>query len=224
MAEEVVRIALGGREWDITRARLGGFVRLQQARESLLEGVKSDDNRKIVNGLYAFLRVLLADLTEDEFFQSPWTDIAQAYLTIEAINILPHAEEFAILRNQIGKRKTVTWDNPLRSALIWVHILAKAYGWRIDEIENLWPEQAIALVQEILAEDHMDREFLHALSEVAYEYNKQTKKSHYRPLPKPIWMQLGVQDKEVPKISIRKDLVPIGNVVYPDGADEEKLH
>ncbi len=224
MIEQVVKIALGGREWEITRARLGGFIRLQQARESLLDGVKSDDNRKIVAGLYAFLRVLLTDLTEDEFYQSPWTDIARAFLTIEAINILPHANEFSILRFAVAKKKPVGWDNPLRSALIWVHILAKSYGWNIEEIENLWPEQAIALIQEILADDHMDREFLHALSEVAYEYNKRTKKSHYRPLPKPIWMQFGGRSQEVPKVKIRKDLLPVGNVVFPEGADEEIVH
>lgn len=220
MTEKSVQIALGGREWTLSRARLGDFLRLQQARDILLEGVKSEDNREIVTGLYAFLRVLLTDLTEDEFYSAPWHEIAAAFILIENINLLPHANEFAIIRHAVSSDKRVAWDNYLRSSLIWVHMIAKAYGWTKDEIENLWPEDAIALVQEILADEHIDREFIHALSEVAYEYNKTTKKSQYRPLQRPAWMALGDRDGKPRKTKLRKDWLPTGNVVYPEGAEE----
>jgi hypothetical protein len=224
MTDQPVKIALGGREWEVHRARLGGFLRLQQARESLLEGVKSEDNRLIASGLYAFLRVLLTDLTEDEFYQASWIEIAEAYLLIESVNILPYADEFAILRFAVGSQKKVPWDNSLRSALIWTHLIASKYGWSKADIENLWPEEAIALVQEIMADEQIEREFLHALSEVAYEYNKSTKKSRYKPMPRPNWMQFGDRRNKVLKTKLRREWLPVGNVIYPEGADEEKVH
>lgn len=220
MTEKSVQIALGGREWTISRARLGGFLALQQARDLLLEGVKSEDNREIVTGLYAFLRVLLTDLTEDEFYKAPWGEIATAYMMIENINLLPHVDEFAIIRHAVSGDREVAWDNSLRSSLIWVHMIAKAYGWRKDEIENLWPEDAIALVQEILADEQIGREFIHALSDVAYEYNKSTKKSQYRPLQRPAWMSVGDRDGKPKKTKLRKDWLPTGQVIYPEGAEE----
>lgn len=221
MTDQSVTIALGGREWTISRARLGDFLRLQQARETLLEGVKSEDNRAIVGGLYAFLRVLLTDLTLDEFYAAPWWDVASAYVQIENINIIPHASEFAILRfsQSVGDDK-VSWNHSLRSGIIWVHMIAKAYGWTKDYIENLWPEEAIALVMEILADEQVEREFFHALSEVAYEYNKSTKKSKYRPLTRPSWMVFGDRSKGVKKTKLRKDWLPQGAVIYPEGAEE----
>lgn len=220
MTEQSVQIALGGREWTISRARLGGFLRLQQARDILLVGVKSEDNREIVIGLYAFLRVLLTDLTEDEFYNAAWYEIAAAFITIENINLLPHSKEFAIIRYAVSSDKSVAWDHSLRSGLIWVHMIARAYGWTKGDIESLWPEDAIALVQEILADEQIDREFVHALSEVAYEYNKSTKKSKYRPLTRPFWMVGGDRDGQPRKTKLRKDWLPKGNVIYPEGAEE----
>jgi hypothetical protein len=222
MTDQSVNIALGGREWNISRARLGDFLRLQQARETLLEGVKSEDNREIVTGLYAFLRVLLTDLSEDEFYAAPWMDIAAAYMQIETINIVPHSQDFAIIRFAVRSDKKVPWHHSERVVMIWVHMLAKAYGWTRDEIFNLWPEEAIALVMEVLADDQMDREFLHALSEVAYEYNKSTKKSSYKPLQRPAWMMLGDRDGKVKKTKLRRDWLPQGAVIYPEGAEEIK--
>jgi hypothetical protein len=220
MTDQSVNIALGGREWNISRARLGDFLRLQQARETLLEGVKSEDNREIVTGLYAFLRVLLTDLSEDEFYAAPWTEIGAAYILIENINLLPHSDDYAIIRLAVRDGDKVAWNYPERVVMIWVHMLAKAYGWSRDEVFNLWPEEAIALVMEILADEQMDREFLHALSDVAYEYNKATKKSSYKPLQRPAWMVFGGRDGKVKKTKLRRDWLPQGAVIYPEGAEE----
>jgi hypothetical protein len=225
MSDATVLIALGGREWEIARARLGDFLKLQQARESVLEGVRSDDNGKIVGGLYAFLRVMLSDLTLEEFHQAPWDEVATAYLLIEQVNILPHRDEFAIIRYAMGDGDKVPWANPLRPIMIWVHLIAKAYGWSRDAIFNLLPEEAIALVQEILADSQIDREFMHALSEISYEYNKTTKKSHYKPLQRPAWMVFGDRKGGIKKTKLRKDWLPKGNVIYPkDAGDAEIIH
>lgn len=212
-------VALGGREWQITRVRLGGFLRLQQARESLNRGIEEADNGQIVDGIFEFLRVNIPDLKTSEFYQSPWYDAFFAYSQVEDLNRLPHGAEFAILKFPTAPHsRSVPWDNPLRAVTIWIHLIARTYSWSKDEIEHLWPEEAIAYVQEIMADEQMDREFFHMLSQVAYEYNKTTKKSQYRPLPRPMWMLM--QKPETVITKIRKDFLPVGKVLYPDGVDE----
>jgi hypothetical protein len=221
MAEATLAIALGGREWTVMRARLGGFIRLQRARESLNKATKSADNRMIGEAIYAFLKVQLPDLTLKEFYSSPWFDVYETYVKIEALNVLPNSMEFSILRYGSGKGKPVPWNNSLRASLIWVHIIASAYGWSKNEIESLWPEEAVVFVQEILADQQQEKEFLHQLSEVAYEYNKQTKKSHYRPLRRPAWMT--VRRKEQLIMKIRRDRLPVGKICSMTGTIDKEL-
>lgn len=211
-------IALGGREWKISRARLGGFLRLQQARESLNQGIEEADNGQIVEGIFEFLRVAIPDLEAHEFNQAPWFDVFFAYSQVEDINRLPHGAEFAILKFPSEGGRDVPWDNPLRAIILWIHLIATTYSWSKDEIENLWPEEAIAYVQEIMADQQEDREFAHMLSEVAYSYNKTTKKSQYKPLSRPLWMIMQRPESAITKM--RRDFVPIGNVLYPEEADE----
>jgi hypothetical protein len=217
MAERSINIALGGRVWTATRARLGGFLRLQQARESLYEGAQEADNGLIVGALYDFLCVAVPDLTPSQFHSAPWLEIFRAYLDIENLNRLPYRDAFSIIHFP-STGKPVPWDHPLRTILIWIHLIAKTYSWAKAEIEELWPEEAIAFVTEIMADEQADREFMHALSQVSYEFNKSTKKSHYRPLARPAWMQMQVSGDIVTKF--RRGMMPVGNVVYPADADE----
>lgn len=216
-------ISLGGREWSISRARLGGFIRLQQARESLHKGVDEADNGLITDSLYECLRVAIPDLKPTDFHSAPWYEVFSAYLVVEQINTIPEHYEYSIIRFAQASRRGVPWDNPLRSSIIWIHIIARAYGWSKEQIENLWPEEAVAFVQEILADDQHEREFIHSLSQVAYQYNKATKKSKYVPLTRPIWMTAR-RKREVVTL-LRKDLLPVGEVQYPPGVSGNlKVH
>lgn len=220
MVERSVIVALGGREWKISRARLGGFLRLQQARDSLNHGIEEADNGKIVDSIFEFVRVSIPDLEANEFYQSPWYEAFFAYSQVEELNRLPRGAEFAILKFPTeSKGRPVPWDNHLRAVIIWIHLIAKNYAWSKEEIENLWPEEAVAYVQEIMADEQMDREFIHMLSQVAYEYNKTTKKSQYRPLARPLWMVM--QSPEEVITTMRRDFLPMGKVLYPDEADDK---
>lgn len=213
-------IALGGRAWRVERARLGGFLRLQQARESLNKGIADSDNGGIVDGIYEFLRVCIPDLAPHDFHSAPWYEVFAAYIEAEALNRLPFAAQFAIIQFPTIGGRSVPWDNPLRSVLIWIHLIARAYSWSKAEIENLWPEEAVGFVQEILADQQSEREFAHSLSEVAYEYNKSTKKSRYKPLKRPVWMVMRQSDDRL-ITTFRRDMMPVGRVVYPANADEK---
>jgi len=220
MADQSVTIALGERAWQVKRARLGGFLRLQQARESINRGIQNADNGSIVDGLLEFLRVCIPDLEAKDFHSAPWWEVFVAYVAVERLNRLPHAAEFAILRFPSDSHRTVPWDNPLRSVILWIHLIASTYSWAKDQIEQLWPEEAVAYVQEILADKQEQREFFHSLSEVAYRYNKATKKSTYKPLTRPAWMVMRSKGGDLVTV-IRADMVPVGNVIYPTKAGEE---
>jgi hypothetical protein len=216
-------ISLGGREWIINRARLGGFIRLQQAREDLYKGADEADNGLITNALYDFLRVALPDLKITDFHSAPWFEVFGVYLTIERINTIPDQVEYAILRFAQASKRGVPWDNPMRSTILWVHIIARAYGWSKEQIENLWPEEAVALVQEIMVDDQYEKEFFHSLSQVSYQYNKATKKSNYVPLKRPLWMTAR-RKKDIITL-MRRDLLPVGKIEYPPGVSGElKVH
>lgn len=212
-------ITLGGRAWTIERARLGGFLRLQQARESINKGIREFDNGGIVGGILDFLRVCAPDLTAPEFFGSPWQEVLEAYISVENLNRLPHAATFAIIQFPTIGGRDVPWDNPLRAILIWIHLIATTYSWTKTDIEALWPEEAIGFVQEILADQQAEREFVHSLSEVAYEYDKRTKKSRYKPLKRPVWMVMRRSDNNLITV-FRRDMMPVGMVVYPKNATE----
>lgn len=97
---------------------------------------------------------------------------------------------------------------------MYSHILAKAYGWSLEYIANLPVLEAMAKLQEIMTEEQLEKEFLWSTSQNAFEYDQKTKMSHFKKLPRPYWML--PKAKPLPKIKMRKDLVPMGNVIKLD--------
>lgn len=112
----------------------------------------------------------------------------------------------------------IPWDYKGRTKYYLVHILASEYGWTIKEIENMKIIQGLSLVQEILVGEQLEKEFTWSLSEIAYPYNKNTKKSEFKPLKRPSWM-LG-EIKKLKTFKIPKDLMPMGNVQDIGGMEE----
>lgn len=207
-------VSLGGREFTATRARLGGFLRLQHIRSDILKGVEAKDTGTIVRGVFAFLRLCLGPEVDES---APWTEVWRAYATCESLNGIPDSERFNLLNFPPGG-KAVAWDFPLRSIVWWVHAFARAYGWPKETTLALWPEDAIALLQEIEADEWADREFQHALSQVAYVPDGKNK-MRYKPLDRPFWM---VQRRGKPqKVLINRATIPLGAVIYPAGMGEE---
>jgi hypothetical protein len=209
-----VQVSLGGREFTVTRARLGGFLRLQYIRSDLLKGVETRDTGAIVRGVFAFLRQCLGSEADET---APWTEVWRAYQTCEDVNALPDGDRFNILRYPPGGKAPV-WDFPMRSIVWWVHCFATAYGWSKEMTLDLWPEEAIALLQEIEAEDWAEREFQHALSQVAYVPDGKNK-MRYKPMDRPAWMQMRKGGPK--KVRIPKSALPLGSIVYPAGTPED---
>lgn len=218
---ESITLTLGGSDYQVSRFRLGGFLDLQIARRFLQEAVESGDNGSIANCIFNILVLAMPDFPRELFDTLSWIEILEAYKEIVNINIIPGFQDFAIL---LWKERgdDLPWAYPSREKIIWIHLIASAYGWEKDSILDLYPEEAVPLLMEILADRHADREFSYRLSTIAYTYDKGTKKSRYVELPKPIWMLGGVKVKREDKIiqALPKGMLPVGEVHYPEDAEE----
>ena len=104
------------------------------------------------------------------------------------------------------------WDYDERPYHLYVHMLAKSYGWDKKKIDNLDVDVALALIQEIITDEQLDREFLWAMSDKSYSYDYKTKSGKPNPLERPYFMKEEV--KPPPKMQIPKAMMPQGNVNY----------
>jgi hypothetical protein len=215
-----VTVSLDGHEYEIHRARLGVYLQIQEAAERIDDASKGGDNRSISDALFAFLQISIPELTFEQFHASDWIQLIYAYSQIHGLNSFDI--DFALMKFQDSNDKglPVPWEYPERLRYFWIHMIASAYHWSREAIEHLWPEDAVAFIQEILAHQHYDREFQHSLSKVSYSYDQATKRSKYQPLQKPAWMI--ARDPKQLITRMPKALMPIGEVVYPE--DEEAIH
>ncbi len=218
-----MEFSLGGNDHEVERSRLGKHLTLNKVRESLVKAVKAGDGGAIADSLYEYLATPILNLDRGTYESAPWFEIIMAFTAVQDLNTIPNVDQYAILQQYEDDKKSdaVPWDYPGRGGVVWKHLLASTYGWPIGEIDWLWPEQAVELLMEILSDETSDREFAYRLSEVAYEFDKATKKSRYRPLRKPPWMVLGSEmTKEERKKSLlttlRRDFLPMGEVVRAD--------
>ncbi len=217
------QICLGGSEYEISRSRLGGFLALQEAEELITKAVKDDDTGTIVDSLFRFLQISIPELPRENFSQYPWQEIIQAYNLIGNLNTIPEAEKFAILNQKI-RGKEASWHFLGRSLYVWVHQIATAYHWTRKEILNLWPEDAVAHIQEIMADDYFQRSFSHALSPVAYPVEPGAKKAKYKPLDKPSWMIVGNPNRPNPIGRVPKELIPLGKIISSPARKQDIEH
>jgi len=79
--------------------------------------------------------------------------------------------------------------------------------------------EAFAHIQEILTDRQLEQEFFYSLSEIAYPYNKATKKGEFKPMPRPYWMRPAVRPTKT--IRIKRNLLPVGYGVDASGLGAE---
>lgn len=207
-------IDLGGIAYSIERFRLKQYLILQQKISTLSDAVEGGDNGSIVKAILDVLCFAIGDINRGDLLQLPWYEIVNAYTYIAMLNSIPQSNRFAILRKYDHASKTTDpWTYFERTLYLWTHMIASAYGWSKKTIENLWPEEAVAYLQEILADQQYDREFYYSLSDAAYSYDPATKKAKFRPMERPAWMVLRTEPIKTQKINIKA--LPSGNVQYP---------
>lgn len=218
MPSSSVTITLDGVEYTVPRARLGVYLKLEILHAELIDAAAEEDSGVMSDSLFRYISTALPNgLERNIFSQTPWYEILNAFIEIATMNLIDG--EFAILKYARSDLLPVPWNHPQRLRISWTHILAKAYNWTRDEIDNLWVEDAIGFIQEIEADEQADKEFIHSLSEVAYPYSEATKKHKYVPLQKPLWMiKRSVEEVET---LLDRRLLPIGVIHHADGTESE---
>jgi hypothetical protein len=93
-----------------------------------------------------------------------------------------------------------------------LNLFAKHYGWDEESIGAMDIDSALGLYQELLMDEQFEHEWQWSLSEIAFPYNSATKKQEYKPLQRPEWM-LPLSPTQLPVIKIRKDMLPMGNII-----------
>lgn len=193
-------IQAGGEEITILKARLKLWTALDELQEQLFK----EPSPQVI---YEYLKIT----TGRDFWDTlPWTETSLAFLRISLLNIIETDLPMLTLREK-AEPKPAPWDYKGRGWYVWVNIFARNYGWMPEYIAELEVEDAFALLQEIETERQLDREEAWQGNELAYPYNKDTKKSEFHPLPRPVWMRAKAGPPKAKKIS--KALMPVGNVV-----------
>lgn len=215
-----MRFSVNGREYDVARAHFRKWFELEQIRKLLREAAESGETYTVGEIICAYLSAASGEDAE-LFLSAVWYEVMDAFMDIVEMNV--PTMPFPIFENTVSTSdKKEPWDYENRSWYEWLHLIASVYGWSIEYISELEIEDGIGLMQEILVEDQLQREFEWGMSEMAWEYIPSTKNSRLRPLPRPRWM---IPKAPEPKmIKIRKDLLPIGNVVVLDERRETVVH
>lgn len=202
MDRSSITFQAGGETFEVFKPRLKDWIELDEIQEKFF-------NERSPQNILDYLAK--STKREVDFWANlPWIDVLNAYLKIATLNAVSIDLPMLMVRDGI-RPKSLPWDYPGRGWYIWLHILAKAYGWFPEKIARMEVEDAFALLQEIETEKQLEREWEWQTTELAYPYDSQTKKSNYHPLPRPVWMRAKVGPP--PKPRVLKKLMPVGNII-----------
>ena len=209
--ENVPSVHLGDFTYPLVKFKLRAWLDLEDLYTQILEAAEAGNKEKFTSSLYCYVSTAFS-IPIDDVKGLVWNEIARAFTQSHNYNRLDY--QFPVLRRIKEKRKATQegWEYPGRSWFIWLHLLVKLSGWQVQYIENLDPNTAIGLLQEIFIDEQLDKEFLWSMSEIAYPYSEATKKSSFHPLDRPEWMKPKVTD-EVPKVKFKRSDLPMGLVL-----------
>lgn len=176
-----------------------------------LEQIKSREKADRVEMICRYLAAFL-DWTDEKLEEVGWVDALTLYS--ECLKVNSPKLSLAFMQLNEKKPKVEPWEYPERLWYSFAHMLAQSYGWTLDVIAELDVDDALAMVQEIMLDEQFKREWEWSLTELAYPYDKGSKKSIFHPLDRPAWMYVKHEIRKV-KIDIR--MMPVGNVIgMPD--------
>lgn len=199
----VQEIQVGSLTLAVSRPHLKRWLELEQIKSR----EKTDRVEMICKYLSAFL-----DWTDEQLESVGWVDALLIYT--ECLKINSPKLSLAFLQLKEEKQKEEPWEYPERLWYSFAHMLAQSYGWTMDVIAELDVDDALAMVQEIMLDEQFQREWEWSLTELAYPYDKSSKKSIFHPLNRPAWMYVR---KEIRKVKIAARMMPVGNVIgMPD--------
>lgn len=212
-------ITLNSKKYEVTRPKLKRWVELETLKIEALDLAKHGKAVEFSDRLLSYVSLFLG-VSVSEIENLPWTEITSTWITLIGLCRVSIELPFYQFHN-LSKEKEPVWEYKQRTWYTWLHELASAYGWNIEYISELDVDDASALLQEIFINDQLDKEFQWMLSEIAYPYNEASKRGEFKPLPRPVWMREEVryikEHQKMPSVKIRKDHLPIGNIVKLHG-------
>lgn len=195
----------------VERVTFYKWLQLEETKEKLITAVGEDRGEEFVSLFYDYLSTAVDE--EKDWSELPWIKVRNLFYKVEEVNT--PTKPFPILLHKSKEQKT-SWDYEGRTWYFWLHTLSSSYSWDVEYIKSLDVDDAIGLLQEILLDEYDHRNFVWRTFEGAY--NKQ---GRFIPLDKPNWMKRGTKIKKPPKQKIRKDFLPVGNVVRWNKDDAE---
>lgn len=183
------------------------WLTLENLKSSILEAA---GDGSFPDKVYSYLSAAL-EVPIEKLERESWESTVLTLLKNQSKPI-----DVPILKNAPTNLKPVDWEYEGRTWFYYAHILSSAYGWSLEYIAELDPAEAMSLIQEIFTDDQLEKEFNYSLSELAYQYDKNTKKSNFKPMKRPYWMR-PLAPTEVKKVRIRRDMLPQGRIIDMSG-------
>lgn len=193
------------------RLKFRQWIQLDEIRKKIDDEAEVGNWQKIPDLIFQFITACGYEIKDP-----PWVEVQGLYGQAVSEN-LPRIH-FPLFKSR-EKGKPHPWEYEGRSWFFWLHIFAGKYGWTPDIVADLDLDEAIGLYEEILVDEQLEKEWQHSLSEIAYQYDKSTKKSKFKALGRPDWMAMydNVPNRPQPKVKIPKSAMPVGNIVSLDG-------
>lgn len=196
------------------RPRFRRWIELEELKEHFIRA--AEEGTEFPLTLFRLLSAALG-ISPRHLQLIPWQRLLIAFNQV-CLKNLPLIRLPLLTESSPIKAKKDAWDYEGRIWYLYSNMIAQSYGWTLDEISQLKVEDALAIIQEILTDEQLQREFAWGLSERAFSYDPKSKQSEFHALPRPYWMRPKI-DMKVKKTKIPKMLMPVGMVNY-DAVDE----
>lgn len=195
------------------RPHFRGWIELEELKERVIRA--AEEGGGFAESIYALLSAALG--VSPKWLQLiDWVDLLLAFNQV-CLHNLPGLSLPLLNGSGPQKSKRDPWDYDGRMWYLYTNLIARAYGWSLEQISQLQVEDALAILQEILTDEQLDREFRWGMSTVAYSEDRTSKTMKFNELPRPYWMRPPIQP--VKKFKIAARLLPVGMVDY--GAVDE---
>lgn len=201
-------LQLRNRQIEIQRAKLKHWFQLEAIRGKIGEAADKGDTSQVSELVCEYLSVASHEPRET-FLDVDWIETATAY--VETVQFNQPNIPFPLFTAKEQQEKKEPWDYQERNWYLWLHQLAKFYGWSIEYISELELEDGIALLQEILTETQLEKEWQWQMSEIAYPYDPGSKTSKFKALDRPEWMR--PKANVIKKVKMKSSMLPVGNIV-----------
>ena len=195
-------IEIEGQTYTLKRLRFGGFIQLKNFEAQFSHNAEA---------CLKYVKLGAPGI--------PYTGRTLFYIimAIAQVNYFPDTLAFLEPTSTKTEKKPEppAWNYPARGLNHWVHLIAKTYHWSRDEIFNLWPDEAMCYIQEILVDEYKDKEWEWELAGFGWKTDK-SGISTKNPFPAPDWAKMA-STMEIPRTNLRVDMLPVGSVINISG-------